>query len=393
MTDSMIASTNLIKKYVVDSEVNFEDIALDWLSFTFLPEVDNSLVITDPDFPSGRKKLPIDLFFELFGSRFTSFVTDFGVWSGKGKHYYSRCISVKCPSNNDLKLKGYTTDFQILYCVPDDGINTDYAYRMGVNVSIPSHFLRAFFKLIGFDFDNIKEFFIWSKNHNIKFSRIDICWDDFSMTYTPHDYARDWMAGNIVSNYSKCEFITSEQTQGGTFALGSRDTKYMRIYDKNFESKGSVPAIRYEFMYTDKWARSFAEIICLNNLKIDFKSLILDWFRVVGEPFTYNFYKEKKDSPTRQDWLEFLKHKFSEQLQVVKVRPRSCKDFKRLNMNYARSCFRYVYTFQTLFGHEIYDNELALIRGKPDNFTPSLKAFYDSLIVSSDYVVDNYIFV
>ena len=63
MSDGLIAIANSIQTYVVDSELAFKDLGLDWLSFTFLPEVDNSIVITDPLYPSGRKKLHIDLFF------------------------------------------------------------------------------------------------------------------------------------------------------------------------------------------------------------------------------------------------------------------------------------------------------------------------------------------
>ena len=51
----------------------------------------------------------------------------------------------------------------------------------------------------------------------------------------------------ISTQTKKMQFITSTQTRGATFYCGARGgDRYLRIYDKNYESNGEIDSVRYE---------------------------------------------------------------------------------------------------------------------------------------------------
>ena len=274
---------------LVTEEIRESGVILDYLSFTFKPENEFKYISRSKEDLKVFHKLPIDYFFELFGEDLTNFLKSYGVYRPFGTNHYGKSIKVCAPKDDkgkslikaeSVSAKGYSVDFIINYCEPDDDNLYDYAYNMGVNVSIPSHFIKVFMQLCHFDKDDLPSFLSWLYRNDCKASRIDLCWDDFSMRYTPHDYIREEVCGNLVTRCSKGGFLHSKQNEGGTFALGSKDTKYLRIYDKNYESGGSIPSVRYEVMYTGKFAKllhqnllkcgtqiNSAKLICVPHLR------------------------------------------------------------------------------------------------------------------------------
>lgn len=173
----------------------------------------------------------------------------------------------------------FTDEFTISYN-PDEQM-------MGVHVSFPAHGLYRIMKIFGLD--DISEFADASallqilKNRNCRISRIDLAYDDYSKTFTPHDYAK-WKFEDRISTMSKVwGFVASENTKGGTFTLGKRGKgRYLRIYDKEYESKGVINSIRYEFELKDKWAALVQDKI-INYEDFSIADLIEGMFIVTNE--------------------------------------------------------------------------------------------------------------
>lgn len=369
----------------LQTEVVQTGVVLDYLAFTFKPEFKKAFVSHNQvGSMDMRYKLPIDYLFDLFGDNFKRFVDMFGEYRHFGTNHYGASIKVSvpkdCPSGK-AKAKGYSVDFLINYCFPDDPNQYDFAFKMGVNISIPSHFVKTFIKLLGFDPDDLKYFFKWLLDHDCKCSRIDLCWDDFSMRYTPHDYNIENCCNNLVTRCSKHGFISSKQKEGGTFYLGSKDTKYMRIYDKNYESGGAIPSVRYEVMYTGNFAKLLHVNLVKCGLEFDFADLIInDWFRIVGKPYIFNF--DTASLETRKEWYSFIKDSFANSCSTINVKNKvSNKELAHYNLKMAESHFVYVQTFYDVFGYDATLSMLQRIRAG-DKRSQSLLDYDKSLIAS-----------
>lgn len=155
-------------------------------------------------------------------------------------------------------------------------------FGQGVNVSIPGSGLAILYDW--FDLpdkkNGLEDLFRYLREKNCQLSRIDICFDDYDKMITPNQYGFWKMNKEMVSKFTRFKFISSENDKGSTFYLGSRKTgKLLRIYDKDYESKGQVPSIRYEFELHKEYAREFMDFILGGN-EFRFENYLLSWFDV-----------------------------------------------------------------------------------------------------------------
>lgn len=251
---------------------------LDWLEFTYKVPSEEGFCIFDSfleDFPEIDK-----VFADMK-------LLDHGM------HGYTKCFT-------------FTDDFMIWF-------NPDHE-EMGVHVVFPGHGmykLCEIFDLPGMeDFADAKSLFEILTNRHCKITRIDIAYDDFDKVITPFDYNNFMVNGRIRTKARSWSFIASGQLSGGTFYLGKRGReRFIRIYDKDFESGGKIPSIRYEFELRQEWALKIVDLV-LNNVKFYFSDLIQDFMEVVEE-YDLNgtrdvLYTRKSRSKLDERWEKFL---------------------------------------------------------------------------------------
>lgn len=252
---------------------------IDWLEFTYhVPESDSHTL-----FQSFQDDFP----------EFEEYIQNM-VFLGYGKHGYTHCLT-------------YSDEFMIWY-------NPEHE-RMGVHVVFPGHGIYKLCEIFNLDglekFANAKDLFTLLKSRHCRVTRMDIAYDDFDMLITPHEYARWMLDGRIRTKARTYDFISSQQTVGGTFYLGTRGReRYIRIYDKNFESKGKVPSIRYEFELRGAWCQKIFDLV-INSSFFTFKDIITDYFEVVESYDNVSgsvqaVYARKKRAILDARWLEFL---------------------------------------------------------------------------------------
>lgn len=151
----------------------------------------------------------------------------------------------------------------------------------------------------------------------IKWSRIDLAFDDFTKKYSPADYIVFQFTNRLRT---KCKFaqmnFSKLQTpnQGSTFYLGSRggnnhNVRFLRIYDKEYQSKGLIKSIRYELELRGGYATSVvSQILSDDDGKVDFGYLIQQMF-VVIDPISYKGYSAgslrvaKHRASVNTEWL------------------------------------------------------------------------------------------
>lgn len=166
-------------------------------------------------------------------------------------------------------------NIRISYC--------DEYRKQGVSVAIPSHGLAIMYDWFDLpvDRDNLKELLLYLKDHYCQVSRIDIAYDDYTKGIIPKDYCYWYMNGNMKTNFRKINFVASENNCGHTFYIGSRKTgKMLRIYDKDYESKGEISSVRYEFELHKDYAREFVDYI-IENDRINLAEYLLSWFDII----------------------------------------------------------------------------------------------------------------
>lgn len=127
-------------------------------------------------------------------------------------------------------------------------------------------------------------------DRGVHFTRIDLAFDDYDKVYTPGDYIQFQIDGRIRSKCQRCRFdfsLTHDIKKGATWYLGSRNNgRFLRVYDKEYESRGEIPAIRYELELKQKYANKVAEVLAEDGSFISFRDLITDMF-VVLKPLAF----------------------------------------------------------------------------------------------------------
>lgn len=189
--------------------------------------------------------------------------------------------------------------------------STGLIHDVGVNVQIPSHALEWFYDLMGIEDNDICGLMRLLADRNCQLSRIDLCFDDYGMKYYPRDYYRFWDNDQIRSKYFKfASYISTTQKKGHTIYFGKRHSgRLLRIYDKDYESKGDIKSIRYEFELHADYAKG-AQLYFLEHNTIDFWSYLSNYFQVIDRSTDSN----KSRCDLLPEWVEyFSNHRFSEQ--------------------------------------------------------------------------------
>lgn len=226
---------------------------MDWLEFTYRPSY------------NGEGDLWSE-FMEDF-PEFQSYIEHM-VMLEKGMHWYTSVLA-------------FGRDFMILF-------NGDRP-EMGVHVQFPGSGMHKLCEVFGLegttDFVSVAPLFKKLKERDCKISRLDLCYDDFDYRnhFTPHDFGLFAMQKRISTSTNKMQFISSTQTKGATFYLGSRGgERYLRIYDKSYESKGAIDSVRYELQL--RGAQACAIFNHINEGKqFSFADLLCSMFNVMNE--------------------------------------------------------------------------------------------------------------
>lgn len=185
----------------------------------------------------------------------------------------------------DYKLAGYD---MVLCC--SDYFKFCYSSKesgMGVHVVIPSHSLWMLGEAFQLDYVNDEyqcaKLFRILLDRGVKFTRIDICYDDYNKHITPFEWNMMSNLGQVECKARSRSYIASCFKKGDTMYFGKRSGgRMLRIYDKEYESDGEVDAIRYEFEFKRNYSESIAEHIA-NGCLMSFRKLIEDFICVYGE--------------------------------------------------------------------------------------------------------------
>lgn len=138
------------------------------------------------------------------------------------------------------------------------------------------------------------------KERSCTITRIDIAYDDYNKTFKAKDFYR-WHAMDRIS--TKCQRFSvdgSEQNDGLTFCLGKRgdsgNGRFLRIYDKGYESHGKIDSTRYEFELRREWAAKITHMV-IHDEHFSFADLLEDMFYITNE---YDISDDKSVNKTRK---------------------------------------------------------------------------------------------
>lgn len=270
------------------------ELQLDWLSFSFKYD--------DLFFYNKKHNLNYNQFDYLFNVAFPELKKVAYVSEAVFRSIYDKCIRM-------------SYDILVYYDQESD-------QNKGCYVTVPSHSLEYFCTL--FNCTNIYQLFSVIIERGGSFSRLDICFDDFSKRFSAIDFLTWYRNGNFNTRLRRYSYHASNNHDTGTFYLGHRaGLKYMRIYDKEYEStvnynKGKtseiIKAIRYEFEFHSYAAQALAKYL-IENQSVNFRWVVSQFFNII----------ERDDSnisrcSTLPEWEEFLSElEFSELLVKFKV--------------------------------------------------------------------------
>lgn len=257
---------------------------LDWFEFTFLFKFDE-----DHDHDSHTLW---DCFLEFF-PEFESYINEMTLLE-YGKFGYTRILT-------------YKDEFMIMY-------NPDQEH-MGVHIVFPGHGMHMLCQVFGLggmeEFAQAKDLFDKLSSRNCKVTRMDIAYDDYEKLIMPSDF-NFWLVHKRIRTQSQTmQYVTSKSDAGGTFYIGRRGSaRYMRIYDKNHESKGKINAIRYEFELRREWAQKVMDLVTSGTF-FTFKDLVADFIAIVQEYDYENgssgtISMRKSRAELDEKWFKFL---------------------------------------------------------------------------------------
>ena len=250
------------------------ELRLDWLSFTYKANIE--------DIPQGMCE------FDMFLSEFPKIRENLGDSLVLDRsRFYEHVLKI---------------DKNIVISYSDEDKS---GFGQGVHVTIPGSGLAILFDWFDLpdDKDTLICLFEHLKNHHCQLSRIDIAYDDFDKIITPYQYAKWKLEKNMVTHFNKFQFVACDSEKGSTFYLGSRKTgKMLRIYDKDYESNGQVPSIRYEFELRKEYAKDFMDFILQGN-DFDFVNYLLSWFDVKD----LSKHKNRSEAPRLEEFDSFVK--------------------------------------------------------------------------------------
>lgn len=231
------------------------DFIVDWLEFTYLV-------------PDGLNGL----------SPWQNFLADFPEFADRMMDFVPR----------QKGLFGYTDVLQY-YDELMIGYNHEHP-EFGVHVIFNGsgmYRVCEFFGLKNFEeYVEARKIFEILKSRSCRITRIDIAYDDLKKVFKAKDFYR-WHANDRIS--TKCQRFGvdgSEQNDGLTFSLGKRgdsgNGRFLRIYDKGYQSKGKIDSTRYEFEFRKAWAQKIQDMV-LTDQHFSFADLLEDMFFITNE--------------------------------------------------------------------------------------------------------------
>lgn len=273
---------------------------LDWLGFTFVPE--------KPSY-ENNDLAPINQFLNMF-PEFKS--EEFTVASIQTHYQHALYFDDMLISYNDLDDCEATSTFL-------------HKLNMGVNVQVPAHCLSEFYAMFGLKDDDYVQLFKVLISRHCRFSRIDLCFDDYDKTYTAGYYI------NKMFKYPdkpliRSPFIQSvsafgaDSDQGQTIYFGSlkRRKKLLRIYDKYAQSKGVIDSVRYEFEHHGACAVQLVDSILMDEAYKDgfpFCSYLKQFIVILDEESTLRC-KDRRYALIDKAWDECMNSQFNAKIFV-----------------------------------------------------------------------------
>lgn len=188
----------------------------------------------------------------------------------------------------------------------------NFKHDVGVNVSVPSHGLEWLFDRLGVD--NVRDLVRLLVFRNCKLSRIDLCFDDYGMKFSPLYYAKKFDERKIKSNFLYYNYIASTRERGHTIYFGKRSNgKTLRIYDKDYESKGAIKAYRYEFELHQEYAQG-AQLYFLEHDSLKFFDYLLSYFKVIELDDS-----NRSRCSINKEWFDYFTNSvFCEEIKIPK---------------------------------------------------------------------------
>lgn len=341
--------------------------SLDWLTFTYKPERSHwGAALKLDTLQHSREKLPIDYFMEEFPS-VASFIKENGR-EIRGRFNYNFGYQVGVRSNGSYNAN---TDFVVLAVMCTDTASREYAVKQGVNVSVPGHYIPKFCELLGLEGDSddsIALLFNFLRDHGCSASRIDLALDDFSKRYSAFWYGQRMMNGDIISNFSKYSIVSSLRDTGSTFYLGDRKKRYLRIYDKWYESKGEVDSVRYEIESHENYAKQLFNDICDIGMHFNFFDFLLQFLKISDL------------CPDHDEWFEhFRQGQFSEELPTLTIPKFNVMDQYIINSKFEESVYNFIASQAEFFGDDFVILKLHKARDNPTKRNKKLSAFYSNM--------------
>lgn len=158
---------------------------------------------------------------------------------------------------------------------------------MGIHVVIPAHGLYRLGEV--FNLESVEDFYLTQSlfstllDRGVRFTRIDLCYDDYNKRITPFQWNELASLGQVECKARSRSYIASCHQKGDTVYFGKRSGgRMLRIYDKEYESKGEIKAIRYEFELKRDYAIVISEAI-RDGVVIDFRNLMEMFLKVYNE--------------------------------------------------------------------------------------------------------------
>lgn len=233
------------------------DFSIDWLEFTYRA----------PECPNGFGV------FENFQKDFPEIMQDWErnadqvVLLGKGRNFYN---TVFC----------FSDDYSVCY--------HSEKRNMGVHVTFPGHGIYKISEIFGLgdlnEHEAARKLFRILDERNCEITRLDLAYDDYTKTFRPKDFMVFMSEERITTEFRVWSYIASARNNGDTFYLGKRGRdRFLRIYDKAYESDGKIDAIRYEFELKKDWARVVQnhvindKVFCFADLLDSMFTIKEDW--------------------------------------------------------------------------------------------------------------------
>lgn len=270
--------------------------------------------------------------------------------------------------------------YDTVFCFSDEYTVSYHSIKdkMGVHVTFPGHGIWKISDIFGFsdinEVEACKKLFQILDERNCTITRLDIAYDDYTKTFTPLDF-NIWMTQERITSESRCwNYITSSRANGDTFYLGKRGRdRYLRVYDKNYESDGKINAIRYEFELKEKWSKAVQNKV-LNDELFNFADLLDSMFTVKedwGFSGNYDCTKSgdkslsgvestrKNRAKVDEKWHLFLETiRKTQDAEIVLALPKEKEQYslKRLDRWLNEYIAPSLFIYRSVVGHEAFNN-------------------------------------